>query len=112
LARRGQVKSISGQTIETVRFSLPGNNIPTSGSFVNAEADFPSRRHFKGVVTTYWDAGQGKELEIKVGESPFKKIRHQHDSQTNAEAAANGEMRKLTRSSVKIKWMCRVSLAW
>ncbi|MFR9656418.1 MAG: phage late control D family protein [Rikenellaceae bacterium] len=103
LARRGQVKSLSGQSLTPVRYSLPTKNVPTAASFINAEADFPSRTIFKGVVTTYWDPAQGKELEVKVGEAPFKKLRNQHDSQEQANEAANGEMRKLARTGVKIR---------
>jgi len=103
LARRGQIKSISGKNIESVRFSVPSKNLPNAGCFVNAEADFPSRSRYNGVIATYTDTDQAIELEVKVGEAPFKKIRNQHDSQATATESANGEMRKLLRSGVTIK---------
>lgn len=103
LARRGQVKSISGQNLEPVLFKLPINNAPTETGFINADADFPSRGMYKGVVATYWDSDQGKELEVHAGQAPFKKLRHLQDSLAQAEEVAAGEMRRLARTGVKIR---------
>jgi phage protein D len=102
LARRGQVQSISGRTLTPVRFSLPAKNEPTQTSFIQASADLPSRTRFNGVVATYWDAEQGKEISVQVGKSPFKKLRNQHDSAEQATTAADGELRNLARTGVKI----------
>ncbi|MCH9691012.1 MAG: phage late control D family protein [Gammaproteobacteria bacterium] len=103
LARRGQVKSLSGQNLPSVRYSLPTNNVPSRSNFIGAEADFASRPGLQGVVVVYWDADAGKEVELRVGESPFKKLRNQYESELQAAEAANGELRKLMRTGVTIR---------
>ena len=103
MARRGQLKSISGQTLEPVKFSLPRNNVPTSTSFINAEVDFPSRTTFKGVVAKYWDADAGKEVEVTLGDAPFKKLADQFESEIHARESADSELRKVVRTGVTLK---------
>lgn len=103
LARRGQIKTISGQSMQPVPVSLPADNKPTNQSFINASADLASRGNFNGAIATYWDANTGKEEEVSRGEAPFKKIRDQQDSLLQAEEVASGELRKLKRSGIKIK---------
>lgn len=103
LARRGQVKTISGQDLKPVHFRLPAENKPVASSFINASVDFPSRNHFAGVVAVYWDSEAAKEIEIKLGEPPFKKIRYQHESAQQAHEVASNALRKLTRHGVKLK---------
>lgn len=103
LARRGQVKTISGQSLQPVTVSLPTNNKPNTQSFINASADLSSRGNFNGVISTYWDADKGQDIEVSQGEAPFKKLRDQYDSALQAEEAAAGELRRLTRSGVKIR---------
>uniref|UniRef100_A0A6M3KML7 Putative tail protein n=1 Tax=viral metagenome TaxID=1070528 RepID=A0A6M3KML7_9ZZZZ len=101
-AKRGQLKTISGQTLKSVRLSLPQQNKPTSESFINAEADFPSRQAFKGVIAKYWDADKGIEVEVQQGAAPFKKIREQYESESHAREASEAELRKVTRTGVTV----------
>lgn len=103
LARRGQVKTISGQSMQPVAVSLPADNKLGKQSFINASADLASRGKFKGVIAVYWDADKGQDVEVQRGEAPFKKLREPLDSALQAEEAASGELRKLMRSGVKIK---------
>lgn len=103
LARRGQVKTISGKALEPVSIELSANNNPTSSSFINASADLASRGKFKGVIAVYWDADKGEEVEVSRGDAPFKKLRDQYEGALQTEEAASGELRKLMRGGVKIK---------
>lgn len=101
-AKRGQVKTVSGQKLKAVRFGLPKGNVPTSQSFINAEADFPSRQSFKGVVAKYWDAEKGAEIEVQLGTAPFKKLRDQYETESHAREAGESELRKVTRTGITL----------
>lgn len=103
LARRGQIKSISGQNLPELSFSIPFNNTPTSQSFIDAEVDMPSRSNFNGVKAKWWSDGGAKETPVQVGQTPFKRLRGQYTSEQEALNACNAELRKLSRSGMALR---------
>ena len=103
MAKRGQVKTLSGQDLPPVRLTVPTNQNQRSGAFLNAEADFPSKVRFKGVVANYWNADTGEETEVRLGEAPFKKLSQQFESESQAQEQAEAELQKLSRIGMKIR---------
>ena len=103
MGRRGQLKSITGQSLEPVEFSLPVNNQPTSSSFINATVDFPSRRRFGGVWGFWLDQNTGEEKKVSVGVFPFKRLTQRFDSEDMAKQQCESELRKLSRTGSSVR---------
>lgn len=104
-AKRGQVKTITGQNIEPVLVTVPSQNeITDQSQFINAQLDKPSRSNVKGVKAKWIDTATGSEHEVSDGDSPFKKIRQSYESETLALQACRDELQRVNRqgSSVKI----------
>lgn len=103
LARRGQTKTLSGQTLPEVTLSVPQDNRPGEHAFIEASVDRNSRVRFRGCKTTWWDGEAGKECIVESGAEPFKRIRQRYQSDAEARAAAEGEVRRLKRESAKLR---------
>ncbi|MBA1250905.1 contractile injection system protein, VgrG/Pvc8 family [Pseudomonas luteola] len=106
LARRGQVKSLSGKILPDVPISVTEDNHPGSRSFIAASIDDDARIKFRGCKTTWWDGESGKECIVEVGAEPFKKVRQRYQGEAEAKAAAEGESRKMEREAVKLRVDC------
>lgn len=106
LARRGQVKSLSGKPLPPVTLSVTEDNRPGGRSFIAASIDQDSRVRFKGCKTTWWDGSAGKECLVEVGEAPYKTIRQRYQNEAEAKAAAEGEHRKTQREAAKLRIDC------
>ncbi|WP_163834729.1 contractile injection system protein, VgrG/Pvc8 family [Spartinivicinus ruber] len=102
LAKKGQLKSISGKKLSTVKVGLPANNQPTNHNFINAHATLPSRGKYNGVVTLWWDGKAAKEREVKIGKPAYKKLRHLFDSEAKAREIGERQLRKVGRKGVNI----------
>lgn len=105
LAKRGQVKTITGQTIPPVVVCVPGNNDPNdAGKFINCQLDKPSRTNFSGVKAKWMDNATGQEHEVSDGAEPFKKLRQAYESADTAQHACRAELTKVNRhgSSVRL----------
>ncbi|MBO1894245.1 hypothetical protein HNW13_000295 [Shewanella sp. BF02_Schw] len=104
LAKRGQVKTITGQTIPPVVVGVPGNNDPTdTGRFINCQVDKPSRTNVSGVKAKWTDSGTGQEHEVLDGEEPFKKLRQAYESADTAQQACRAELTKVSRQGVSVR---------
>jgi phage protein D len=106
LARRGQVKSLSGQILPKVTLSVTNDNRPGDKSFTMASIDDDTRVKFKGCKTTWWDGSAGKECIVEVGVEPFKKVRQRYQGEAEAKAAAEAQSRKQDREAVKLRVDC------
>lgn len=106
LARRGQVKSLSGQILVDVPISVTTDNRPGDRSFIAASIDDDSRVKFRGCKTTWWDGGAGKECIVETGSEPFKKVRQRYQGEAEAKAAGEGESRRMEREAVKLRIDC------
>lgn len=106
LARRGQLKTLSGKPMPDVTISVTKDNRPGERSFIAASLDQDSRVRFKGCKTTWWDGGSGKECIVEVGSEPFKKVRQRYQNEAEAKAAAEGEQRKTQREAAKLRLDC------
>lgn len=103
LARRGQVKTVSGQSLPPVTLSVPPDNKPGESGFVSASVDRSGREEFAGVRAKWYDDEAAKTETVGVGEKPFKSLRQQYQSRSEAEAAAQGEQRKLKRQAARVR---------
>lgn len=106
LARRGQVKSLSGQILADVPISVTTDNRPGDRSFIAASIDDDSRVKFRGCKTTWWDGAAGKECIVETGSEPFKKVRQRYQGEAEAKAAGEGESRRMEREAVKLRIDC------
>lgn len=98
LARRGKVKTITGQDLPEVAIYRPYNNQPTNPGFSNAMVDKPSKQRFKGVRANWLNQQSGEEVEVKTGSSPFKRLPSTYSSESEANAAVEAELRKIDRT--------------
>lgn len=106
LARRGKVKSLSGQKLAPVTLSVTADNRPGDRAFIMASIDDDTRTKFKGCRTTWWDGAAAKECVVEVGSEPFKRVRKRYQGEAEAKAAAEGHVRKQDRESVKLRVDC------
>ncbi|WIE51795.1 contractile injection system protein, VgrG/Pvc8 family [Pseudomonas sp. GM17] len=106
LARSGQVKSLSGQTLPDVRLSVTRDNRPGDSAFISAKVDEESRSKFQGCQSTWWDSAAAKERVVQVGSAPFKKLSQRRASEQEAQAAAISEMRRQEREARNIQIEC------
>ncbi|OEC32892.1 hypothetical protein SAMN05216600_12843 [Pseudomonas cuatrocienegasensis] len=106
LARRGQVKSLSGQPLPPVTISVTTDNRPGERSFIAASIDNDSRVRFKGARTVWWDGSAGTEVQVEVGAAPFKKVRQRYQNEDEARAVAKGEHTKTQREAAKLRIDC------
>lgn len=106
MARRGQLKSLSGKSLPVMSIELTNDNRPGSEAFISASLDEDSRVKFKGCKTTWWDGASGKECIVETGEKPFKKVRQRYQNEAEAKAAGEGEARKIKRSASKVRIEC------
>jgi hypothetical protein len=106
LARRGQVKSLSGQPLPPVTISVTTDNRPGERAFIAASIDNDSRVRFKGARTVWWDGSAGTEVQVDVGSEPFKKMRQRYQNEDEARAVAKGESAKTQREAAKLRIDC------
>ncbi|MCL9783676.1 phage late control D family protein [Vibrio sp. S4M6] len=97
LARRGKVKTITGQNIPVKTISVPNINTPSEIGFVNAATDNPSKTRFKGVIARWKNVNNGAEEEVRKGSKPFKKLSDVFASQSEANSAAESSLRENDR---------------
>lgn len=101
-APKGMEKSVSGAKIETITLSLPRNNNPNSGSFVNVSGSLDGRNEFNGVIAFYSSTNDGSQLEVREGNEPFKRLLQDKNSKQEAIQACAAELRKIKREGRKI----------
>lgn len=106
LARRGQVKSISGQELPIVTLSVPPNNQPGEMGFTNATMERNARVRFSGVRAAWLNGEEGVEATVEAGGEPFKRLRQSYTTEDEARRAAEGEQRKLKREQEKLRVEC------
>lgn len=106
LARRGQLKTLSGKPMPKVTLSVTQDNRPGSKAFIAASIDNDARIRVKGVKTAWWDGGSGKEIIVETGSEPFRKVRQRYQNEDEAKAAAEGELRKAKRQEAKLRIDC------
>jgi phage protein D len=106
LARSGQTKSLSGQTLADVTLSVTRNNRPGDHAFISATLEESAREQAKGCKTCFVDAATGVLRWIETGVAPFKTIRQKQPNEADAIAVGEGEVRKMLRQKFKVKITC------
>lgn len=106
LARRGQAKSLSGKVLPDVKLSVTTNNRPGDQAFISATLDETARAKYQGCKTSWWDAAAGKVRVVESGIAPFKTMRQRYQSASDAQAAGEGEVRRMMREALKVKIDC------
>jgi len=97
LARRGNVRTITGKDIPVITLSLPTINKPSSRGFINASIDESSRSRFSGVVARWQDVADGSEQSVTKGEKPFKTLPDVFASEAEATSEAEASLRENDR---------------
>lgn len=106
LAKPGQANSLSGKVLADVRLSVTSNNRPGDHAFVTATLDDTARDKSQGCKVSWWDATAGKMREVEVGKAPFKVVRQGCQSEQEARAVGEGEVRNMGRQKLKVKISC------
>ena len=108
LAKRGQVKTITGQAIPPVVVGVPSQNTPSafnkfnSGQFINCQLDRPSRSAITGVKANWTNNNTGEEHTVHVGTAPYKKLRQSYDNPTTAQQACQDDLIKSQRQGTSV----------
>lgn len=110
LAKRGQVKTITGQAIPPVVVGVPSQNKPSEGQFINCQLDRPSRRPSPALKPTGQTTTQGKNTpytsaphrtknyaKATTTQPPPNKPAKTTSSKANAKAPASPSTLLLTR---------------
>lgn len=104
LARRGQIKTMTGQDIPPVSIGVDNNNDPSDlGQFINCQLDKPSRANVNGVKAKWTDNSSGEEHWVQDGQAPFKKLRQPYESESVAKQACRDELTKVQRQGSNIR---------
>lgn len=104
LAKRGQVKTITGQDLDPVTLGLPSNNDPSDlARFINCKLDRPSRVRISGVRAKWTDSATGDEHEVSEGIKPFKKLRQPYESEAAAKQACKDELIRVRREGSSVR---------
>lgn len=103
MARRGQTKTLSGKTLPEMVLSVPADNRPGERSFMEASVERNARVKFRGAKAKWWDGELGKEVIVETGSEPYKTMRQRHQSESEARAAGEGEVRRLKRQSARLR---------
>ncbi|MCQ6259318.1 contractile injection system protein, VgrG/Pvc8 family [Pseudomonas sp. Q11] len=106
LARRGQVKSLSGKVLPETKLSVTTNNRPGDNAFISAVLDDTARAKYQGCKASWWDAAAGKMRVEASGIAPFKTLRQRFQSANDARAAGEGEVRRMMREALKVAIEC------
>lgn len=106
LARRGQVKSLSGKVLPNIKLSVTTNNHPGDNAFISAVLVETARAKYQGCKTGWWDAAAGKVQEVESGIAPLKTMRQRYQSAGDARAAGEGEVRRMLREALKVTIEC------
>lgn len=106
LAKRGQVKSLSGQQLPDVRLSVTHDNRPGDEAFISAKLDDTARAKYQGCRVNWWDAAGGKQHKVEIGNAPFKILRQRCQNEDEARAVAQGELRRVGREGLKLTIDC------
>ncbi|WP_448106581.1 phage late control D family protein [Pseudomonas azerbaijanoccidentalis] len=106
LAKRGQVESLSGKVLPQVKLSVTTHNRPGDHAFISATLDETARGQSQGCKTSWWDAAAGLLRVVEAGIAPFKIVTPSCQSADEAQAVAEGEVRKMQREKLKVKISC------
>ncbi|MBJ7540035.1 phage late control D family protein [Marinomonas transparens] len=103
LAKKGEIKTITGKNIPPVTLGVPSQNSPSElGQFINCQLDKPSRSALMGVRANWTDNNKGEENTVEVGTKPFKKLRQSYDSADIAAQACKDELTKIQRQGSSV----------
>lgn len=98
----GQSQSASQQSIETIQLTIPAVNHPSLPNFVNVTADLDGRNAYRGVQAWYVSCVDGSRKQMQIGQKPFKLLGRDKNSQTEAQHAAEAELRRIKRLGRKL----------
>ena len=105
-SRRGQLKTLSGRTMDTVTIRYPAENSTSSVDFTMASIASSDKSKYSGVRAFWYDPDTTKSQEESTGLKPFKSLRQKYDSQKAAREACESELRKIDREGDKLNLEC------
>ncbi|TDF41881.1 phage late control D family protein [Alteromonadaceae bacterium M269] len=98
LAARGQIKTISGQSIPPYPVDLPRDNNPQEhASFINCQITQSSRKKLNGVKARWLDESTAQEMEVTAGSAPYKRLRKLFQSDALAQQACDDALKRIRR---------------
>lgn len=102
MARRGNVKTISGETLPTITYSVPQNPSPDEHCFIDASVSYDSRPVYSGCKAKWWDDKKAQGNTVTMGEAPFMTLQQTWASEKDATVAAENEHRRKQRERARI----------
>ncbi len=103
---KGEVKSLTGQTLEPVVIEHPSENHPGINSYISGSITSADKRMFKGVIAHWYFDNGVQAIKEEEGESPYKQLTDRYDSQDAAKAAIKSEMFRIKRQGDKLSLEC------
>lgn len=103
-SRRGQSKSLSGQSLPPVDLQLyVGDKAPYNG-LISVDFVEPERDQFLGVRADWFDQDKSEIVRYELGQSPFKQLPGRYKSASAAIDAAQGELARMARQGIKVNF--------
>lgn len=99
MAYRGNVKTLSGEEMPVLTYSIPKDARPGDHAFVNASVSYDSRHAYKGCKASWWDDCEAKMKTVTLGQAPFKALPHTYKDEDSAKAATGAGLRKTLRTA-------------
>ncbi len=106
LAKRGEVKTISGKAIKPVTITHPKDNNPSNPAYITATVSSSDKGKQKGVKAKWYDEKTAKEHTEQKGSAPYQTLSKTYESKEAAQREINAKQRKMTRQGDKLSMIC------
>lgn len=103
-SRRGQSKTLSGQSLEPVQLQLYQGDKSPYNALVSVGFVEPERDQFLGVRADWFDEDAVEIVRYQVGEAPFKQLPGRYKTSQSAIEAATGELSRMARQGIKVTY--------
>lgn len=102
--RRGQTKTLSGKPVPVVSLQLYSGNKAPQNALLSVDFTEPERDMYRGVYADFIDSDNAEIVRYKTGQDPFKQLTGRYNSPEDAVNAAKGELMRLKRGGIKVKF--------
>lgn len=105
-AKRGEVKSLSGQSLTPVEIKWRGALSPVEPGFCQVVVTSADKQKTSGVKARWRNDGAADDVEVAVGEKPFRRLPTIYKTEAEALQNAEAELRKSKRHGDTLSMDC------